>query len=225
MESLDYWRKCEQLSVVQSALLIVGIDPAPKPHAPSWRHEIPDSYHAILAALQGAVLSGGLRATIRSDPRHGVLAVPPDAMAQLQEGGIQHFYRVWPDWRGSLIEVKDLREWLVQRGIESEFFFPDGLPNADYLNPSDLFFSPKLYAAIAAWMAIKADPTLIRGSAKKALTTWLKTNAAQHGLLKEDGEPNTEAIEYIAKVANWDTKGGAPKTPAKPTHPLRKKRR
>jgi hypothetical protein len=225
MESLDYWRKCEQLSVVQAAKLIVGMDPTPKPNAPSWRNEPPDKCNAMLANLSGAILSGKLKATILRDPKRSVSEVPPGTMAQFQEGGIQHFYRVWPDWHGSLIEVKDLREWLVQRGIESEFFFPDGLPNPDYLNPSDPFFSPKLYAAIAAWMAIKADRTLIRGSAKKALTTWLKTNAAQHGLLKEDGEPNIEAIEYIAKVANWDTKGGAPKTPAKPTHPLRKKRR
>jgi hypothetical protein len=225
MESLDYWRKCEQLSVVQAAQLIVGMDPTPKPNAPSWRNEPPDSYHAILAALREAILSGRLKATIRRDPKRSFSEIPPDAMAQFEEGGIQRLYRVCPDWHGTLIEVTNLCEWLVQRRIPSEFFFPDGLPNADYLNRSDPFFSPKLYAAIAAWMAIKADPTLIRGSAKKALTTWLKTNAAQHGLLKEDGEPNTEAIEYIAKVANWDTKGGAPKTPAKPTHPLRKKRR
>jgi hypothetical protein len=214
MESLDYWRKCEQLSVVQSALLIVGIDPAPKPHAPSWRHEIPDSYHAILAALQGAVLSGGLKATIRRDPKRSVSEVPPGTMAQFQEGGIQHFYRVWPDWYGSLIEVKDLREWLVQRGIESEFFFPDGLPNPDYLNPSDPFFSAKLYAAIAAWMAVKADPSLRRNkSVKSTLSTWLNQHAGQYGLTKGDGTPNKQAIEEVAKVANWETKGGAPKTP------------
>ena len=38
-------------------------------------------------------------------------------------------------------------------------------------------------------------------------------NADQFGLIKEDGTSNKQGIEEIAKIANWNIKGGAPKTP------------
>lgn len=41
-------------------------------------------------------------------------------------------------------------------------------------------------------------------------------HAAEFELLKDDGELNTEAIEkQIAKIINWDDKGGATKTPSR----------
>jgi hypothetical protein len=215
MESLDYWRKCEQLSVVQAAQLIVGMDPTPKPNAPSWRDETPDSYHAIFANLRGAILFGKLRATIRSDPRHGVLAVPPDARAELQEGGIQHLYRVVPDWHGTLIEVRDLRDWLVERGIESEFFLRDGLPAANYLDRKGRWFSVRLFAAVKAWEAMRDNPSLVDGrSPKQALVKWLRENARKLGLTGNDGTASAKVISDIATVANWNIEGGLPKTAA-----------
>jgi hypothetical protein len=218
MESLDYWRKCEQLSVVQAAKLIFGIDPTPMAeddYYAAWGPlPLPVGYMAVYAALQGSILSGELKATIRRDPKYPALDVLPGAMVQFQEGGIQLLQNVWPDWNGTLIRVADLKEWLVQRGIESEFFFPDGAPAAQYLNRGDPCFSPKLFAAIGAWMAVKADPGLRRGkSVKSALSTWLNQHAAQYGLTKRDGTPNNTAIEEAAKVANWESTGGAPKTP------------
>ena len=42
---------------------------------------------------------------------------------------------------------------------------------------------------------------------------WLRRHADQYGLTKDDGNPNEQGIEEIAKIANWDSKGGAPKTP------------
>jgi hypothetical protein len=214
LKSLAPWRVCEQLSVFQAALLILKTDPAQtsEDEIDAWR--LPHGFIQIFTALKGAILSGKLTATIRNDPSYGVLNIPPDSMAQFQEGGVQRLYRVVPDWYGTLIVVTDLREWLVGRGIKSEFFFPDGLPNADYLNPSDSCFSPKLYAAIAAWIAVKSDRSLTRTkSVKSALSIWLNQHAAQYGLTKGDGTPNKQAIEEVAKVANWVPKGGAPKTP------------
>jgi hypothetical protein len=41
----------------------------------------------------------------------------------------------------------------------------------------------------------------------------LAAHANEFGLTKEDGNPNEQGIEEVAKIANWDTKGGAPKTP------------
>jgi hypothetical protein len=48
---------------------------------------------------------------------------------------------------------------------------------------------------------------------KQALLKWLRKNADKFGLTKDDGNPNEQGIEEIAKISNWDTKGGAPKTP------------
>jgi hypothetical protein len=50
-------------------------------------------------------------------------------------------------------------------------------------------------------------------TAKQAINVWLRRNAARFGLTKEDGNPNDQGIEDVSKIANWDTKGGAPKTP------------
>ena len=58
------------------------------------------------------------------------------------------------------------------------------------------------------------DEKLLKGkTAKQALERWLRENAAGYGLSDEDGNPNAKGIEECAKVANWQHKGGAPKTP------------
>ena len=69
MEPLEYWRACEELTVIQAILLIVGVDPS------LWQHRIEDcppqdrpiGYDAVAAALFPDVLGGRLRTTI-----HGV---------------------------------------------------------------------------------------------------------------------------------------------------------
>jgi hypothetical protein len=115
---------------------------------------------------------------------------------------------------GNKIRVADLREWLLERRVKSKFFFPDGVPATDYLNPNDPCFSPKLSAAVKAWEAIRANPALTKGrSPKQALIKWLNEHATELGLADDDGRPITKAIEDIATVANWNTTGGAPKTP------------
>jgi hypothetical protein len=49
-------------------------------------------------------------------------------------------------------------------------------------------------------------------SAKYALTKWLTENAANLGLVDSQGKTNSSGIEEIAKVANWQLTGGAPRT-------------
>jgi hypothetical protein len=70
-------------------------------------------------------------------------------------------------------------------------------------------YAPKLAAAIDAWEAV-TDP---QGKhPKQALVQWLTENAAKLGLWDKD-RPNKTAIEEAAKVANWQERGGAPRTP------------
>ena len=76
-------------------------------------------------------------------------------------------------------------------------------------------FSPKLAGAIRSWEAASRDPELRSGkSVKQSLMIWLRQHANEFGLTKDDGNPNEQGIEEVAKIANWETKGGAPKTPS-----------
>ena len=85
-----------------------------------------------------------------------------------------------------------------------------------FLNKQSPCYAPKLAAAIEAWKAVSENPDAKSGkSVKQAITKWLRINASRFGLHKEDGSPNEQGIEEIAKISNWETKGGAPKTPTK----------
>lgn len=81
---------------------------------------------------------------------------------------------------------------------------------ADYLDPLHERFPYKLAAAVRAWLSVDGK----RGrSPKEVLEGWLTEHAAELGLVKEDGTLNREGIRECAKVANWRTQGGVPKTP------------
>ncbi|MFZ4126140.1 MAG: hypothetical protein ACOYJ2_08770 [Rickettsiales bacterium] len=216
MESLDYWRLCDELSVIQAALLIVGYDPS---NAETFTNnnpfsvmiEKPAGFEAAKAALTNAVMSGDLAATIRRDALKGHVEESNTEKWLGQSG--KHVLQL--DISLTTIKVKDLRAWLSSRGFTTGFFFPkhdNKRPN--YLDTQHPNYSPKLAAAIEAWVAITEAPEKTKGkTVKKSLEIWLRANAGRFGLIKDDGNPNTSGIEEITKVANWGTKGGAPKTP------------
>jgi hypothetical protein len=195
MDDLDYWRLCDEVSVVQAALLIVGEDPAvAQEYIADWQPEKrPKGYEAVKAALVNAIQGKRLHAIV----------------PQVKD----EFGTVGPLWEGAKISVDNLRSWLTSRGVRTGFFFP--LPEGpDYLSDFHPNYSQKLAAAIKAWIAVSADGELRRGkSVKQALIIWLRQHANEFGLTKEDGNPNEQGIEEVAKIANWDTRGGAPKTP------------
>jgi hypothetical protein len=191
MDALDYWRLCDEVSVVQAALLIVGEDPAEsQEYISRWEPEKrPKGYDAVKTALLNAI------------QRKRLLAFVPEC----EDGD-----SLWDDAK---ISVDNLRTWLTSRGVRTGFFFPLS-ERPDYLSDLHPDYSPKLAAAIKAWTAVSADAELRRGkSVKQALIIWLRQHANEFGLAKEDGNPNEQGIEEVAKIANWDTRGGAPETP------------
>lgn len=194
MESMDYWRLCDELTVNQAALLIIGEDPANNANV-ELQHASnqPAGYLAAKSALLNAISSKILPADNR------------DAWVDEETYNRLDF----------LISVTNLREWLVKRGITTGFFFPQ-IENTkpDYLDSQHSNYSPKLAAAIEAWLAVTENPELIKAkSVKQTIMVWLRSHAGRFGLIKDDGNPNESGIEEVAKVANWETKGGAPKTP------------
>jgi hypothetical protein len=199
MDTLDHWRILDKLTVVQAAYLIVGRDPSKAKNA---FDEFIVGLDPVMTALQNDIRDKLLSASI-------VESQDIDAS-------------IYINWDKTMISVKDLKPWLTSRAVTTGFFFPEPVaqPQAgqarsipDYLSPQHPCYSAKLAAAIAAWKAVSSDVKLTRNkSVKQAILEWLGKNYVDLGLIKKDGKQNKEAIEEIAKVANWDTKGGAPKT-------------
>jgi hypothetical protein len=203
MDGLDYWRLCDQLSVIQAALLIAGIDPSSEnANVENWQtHERPTGYEAAKAAISNALRSGGIKGQITPHFEYDIIkgdTVPSrDNRIDLSE---------------SRVEVESLRSWLAGRGFRTGFFFPNATDEPDYLDPTHPRYAPKLAAAVHAWLATGDESAIKNKSPKQALLRWLRENAAQYGLADDEGKPNETGVEEIAKVTNWQPGGGAPKT-------------
>jgi hypothetical protein len=220
MEGLDFWRLCDELTVIQAALLVVGVDPAGvQEHIETWdSSKFPVGYEAAIAAIGNAIIAGRLSAAIRRSVRdlgwQNYDDLSEDESVRRDERGAQIVVNKYPDWKQTTVRVENLKTWLTHRGFATGFFFPDKTLGPEYLNKDDACFSLKLAAAIESWEAVRRDPAAKSGkSVKQALLIWLRKNADRFGLTKEDGLPNEQGIEEVAKIANWDTKGGAPRTP------------
>ncbi|MEY4732465.1 MAG: hypothetical protein RLZZ464_531 [Pseudomonadota bacterium] len=211
MESLDFWRLSEELSVIQAALLLVGCDPSSEDgYAESWdMDKRPKGYEAAKTAITNAFRRGAIKGRLVPhysfdpdfDPHEGVEIEDSINLAE------------------SLVEVDSLRQWLVTRGIRTGFFFPVASNSPDYLDPNNKRYAPKLAAAISAWQAI-IDP---KGkSPRQALEKWLREHATKFAMTDDNGNPVNLAVRECAKVANWETVGGAPRTPAKSNPPIPK---
>jgi hypothetical protein len=195
MEDLDYWRLCEELTVLQAALLLVDCDPS-KVGRNSIRPGLEAAQNAIANALRRGGVTGKVVPLYDWNPKSETSEVIADSL----------------DVTNSQVDVNSLRKWLATRGVTTGFFFPNPQPH-DYLDPGHPRYAPKLAAAVRAWMALEDQSLVIGKSPKQALTKWLRENASEFDLSDEDGKPNELGIEEAAKVANWQRTGGAPKTP------------
>lgn len=200
MDELNYWRWCEELSIVQAAFLSVGVDPSSEvgSNCESWKiHERPAGYEAAKTAIFNAFCRGDIKGAIvpKYDNDINGNDYPVDGTISLN----------------SRIDVESLRAWLARRGLKPAFFFPALTDKPDFLDPNNPRYAPKLAAAVRAWQAV-TDPG--KKSAKQALEKWLREHAAEFGLVDDDGNPVNQAVEECSKVANWNQVGGAPKTPA-----------
>ena len=205
MDSFDYWRLCDELSIEQAACLIAGVDPSDEvgAYCSNWHINMqPLGYHAALTAISNALRRGAIKGKVIHEKLYDINGNPYD---EIEDSIVT---------KDSTVEVQSLRSWLASRGIETGFFFPDitvsGTP--DYLDSKHQRYAPKLAAAVMAWQSVTDTGKL---SPKQALLKWVRENAAAFALTDSDGKQNETGIEEVAKVANWNDKGGAPTTPSK----------
>lgn len=114
-----------------------------------------------------------------------------------------------PDWFNSTIQLDDLKTWFASRGVAPPFFFPEGLPDG-FRDQDHRRYSAKLATAIAAWEAV--DRPSKGKSVKKSLCDWVVSNGIRFGRGNAEGVVSQTAAEEIAKIANWQTSGGATPT-------------
>lgn len=220
----EHWRLCDELTIKQATMLMIGFDPASKEsECDGWyAHERPAGYEAVKQALSAALRKGAIAGTNFTLDEHDFNGNPV--------GEIPGTTNI----DASIVERDSLVQWLRSRGVSSGFFFPpddsaSGEP--DYLNPKHPRHSAKLEAAVRAWQAME-DENLRRGkNPLPAMVEWLETRYKEFGLIhRQDnsksgyktGDRNDGAIKQAAQVANWMTEGGAPKSIANVNPPTPK---
>jgi hypothetical protein len=211
MDGIDYWKFCDAFTPIQATLLCLGTDPTLLQYEVLHLepHEMPKGFDAIFSALKNAINRGKLKADIKYFQKQVDIGDFDFTFVDTDE----------INYEVTLVEVNDLKQWLSERNFKPAFFFEVTKTDApDYLNPKHSHYSPKLAAAIRAWEAVSTDSRYSNnGKAPKTnIEAWLTAHAGDLGLVKEDGEINADAIKnQIAKVVNWKTEGGAPKTPSR----------
>ena len=201
-EISNFWRLAEEFTVREAALLLIGIDPASMEGGfgeEGMERKRSRDYEAAKQALSGAIRKGTLSG-------HHVPMFQYDVNrdeSRALDGTT--------DINSSKVDRDSLVHWLASRGVSTGFFFPPGVSGTpDFLNPLNPRYAPKLAAAVSAWQAVTDAG---KKSPKQALEKWLREHAADFRLTDEEGNPVAAAIEECSQVANWNPKGGAPKTP------------
>ncbi|SHK54975.1 hypothetical protein SAMN05444000_13810 [Shimia gijangensis] len=144
------------------------------------------------------------------DPSYGTIKANFSLAAF--EAGETVYICTEPNWRETTILTSDLKDWLRERNFFPAFFFGTGIQEGfrDKGNPR---YAPKLAACVAAWEAV-SQPARNR-SVKQTLLDWLRSNAANFGVADGDGIVSEAVADELAKVVNWNPKGGA--TPTNPS--------
>lgn len=195
LKAIDYWRLADQLTVTQAALLICGYDPSELQDSVYRRADVnPHGFVAVRHALKSAIQAETFnhRESLVVDTNDG---------------------EYYPDDDLALVKVDEIKAWLSNKGIKRHFFFFPEEPEGEFLSPTHPRYSPKLAAAVRAWQAME-DEKLHGRTAKQSVKKWLRLHCTDYELSDDEGKPLESAIEEIAKIVNWNPRGGAPSAPS-----------
>lgn len=212
MNGIDLWRLCDELTIVQAALLMIDRDPSfESVHVESWQMpERPSGYEAAKTALISALRRGEIKG--RAEPFYDYDI----------NGNRGPAYEDSIDPAGSTVDIASLLAWFERRGFQSAFFSKRDTQTPDYLDPDHPRYAPKLAAAVKVWLAMEDENPLRGKGTVAAMEQWLESRYRELGLFHDKdntkngtkaGDVNRSAISEAAKVANWQPGGGAPKTP------------
>ena len=191
MDNLDHWLVVNEFSVNEVLLLAVGIDPLSVDinGEPFKQHESYKRYITTSRGLTERIRYRDVKHMVRKlgEPRAGNV-VPPYI----------------PDWDRTKMTFEAARTLLRKNCIFSEFFEVSG--QLDLLDPDHERYSPKLAAAVKAWLVMQ-DPAQLKGRRpKKAMEAWIIKNPSEYS--KDNTVLSNRAIGECTKVANWKPKGG-----------------
>jgi hypothetical protein len=232
-DPLFIWRLSDHLSVEDAAILIAGGDPSAVDEmyfegldAPQ-RVEVKrtDGHRGFVAAFTGlktAVRLGRLSASLEyrlyngfeSDRDEPCWVLSQNFLTDPSKFEVDFWHRendvVYlakePDWSRTMLDVRDLKAWLKERGVKTGFFFPATKADEDdFMDSSHDHFAPELAMAVAAWRALSQERKF-KQSPKATIRNWVENNPSEW---KSKDELSTEAKERIAMVANWKRSGGA----------------
>ena len=236
------WRLVQPLTVEQAASLIAGEEPSSvmfvndeatyfsDPESGITESEGISRVNTAYKALKSAISNGELEADLFYESRSlneadfqaliaqvelsGYSKPNPDFLAEDDETHEDGFFvKKNPNWAKTTVKFDDVVAWLTSRGVTDGFFFPVEEAPRDYLDPNHPRYSVRLAAAIKVWEAM-GDENLLAGKATKtAIKDWLESRYKELGLVHKNKISNN-AIENVVAVVNWQTVGGAPKTPA-----------
>lgn len=195
MRNIDFWKLCDQLSIVHAALLVAGHDPSDHQTVESeYLNNQPKGYdgakHAIISGLRKGTLEGELK------------------YAEPYNGDGEPYICV----QNSYAEVESLKAWLITKNLTHHFFFFPEAKVGEFHDRNHPRYSQKLSAAITAWQWLDTEEKLEGKTPKQALQKWLRKHASEYGICDDEGKPVETVIESIAQIVNWRTKGGAPRT-------------
>ena len=197
MNPIDFWKLCDDLRVCDAALLVMGCNPSDH-SINNAVYNAPKGHDAVSHAIVSNLESGKIEGKKQYIDDEGYSG--DDLLDEMR----------------STVNVESLKQWMQSKGLTVHFFFfPDATPSA-ILDPSHPRYSPKLAATIRAWEALDTDEDLSGKTPKQAAQIWLRKHAQEFGLSDEDGKLAESVIENLAKIVNWQTQGGAPKTPSNP---------
>lgn len=192
-----FWKLAESLSVVQAALLVIGLEPQGRSNEVERFSD--DRKPPNYLAARDAILSAVEKEIIEGKIAYREVGRGFDGNEQIV------------DYHDSTVSVPSLSDWLEAKGFETKAFRTHHEEPVGFRDPSHPRYSPKLAAVVEAWENFNPE-SKGPGTPKQHLMKWLRLNAARFNLTDDEGRPSENVIEDLAKVANWATSGGAPKT-------------
>jgi len=223
MEALDYWKLCERVTIFQAIMLILGFDPKsmvsadvePNSRDSDRAQNMPEGYGAVKTALLGAVhhrlLEANIQQQVDYDYNGHECGWIPDSI----------------DIDNSFVGIAAIRSYLRERNFPSDFFSSSQeISSANYLDPENPCYAPKLAAAVEAWTVVTGEKKFeTESTPKQLMEKWLREHAKRFGLNRPDGKLNEDGIAQITKIANWRPEGGASKSAGSRNTTTPKKRR